>query len=97
VVSLCLPLYLAGDGGEREFARNYPVIAVDGCGKSCARLATEKYSGEVRDRIDIRELLAGWGVVEPLSRSHPGTLEDELTNRVASEITERVDRIIEEA
>ncbi len=30
-VSLCLPLYLAGDGGEREFAKKVPVIAVDGC------------------------------------------------------------------
>ena len=31
VVTLCLPLYIAGGEEEREFAKNYPVIAVDGC------------------------------------------------------------------
>lgn len=93
-VSLCLPLYLAGDGGERQFAKAFPVIAVDGCEKACARLATEKYSGKVEDRIDIRELLEEWGVTEELSRSHPGRLEDELTERVAQEIVKKLDRLV---
>ncbi len=96
VVSLCLPLYLAGDGGEREFARKVPVIAVDGCGKACARLATEKYSGEVVSSLDVRDLLEQWGVTEKLSRSHPGRLEEELTERVAREIVKKVDMLIEE-
>lgn len=95
-VSLCLPLYLAGDGGEREFANKYPVIAVDGCEKSCARLSTEKYSGEVEDSIDVRKLLAGWGVEEALSRSNPGELEGELTERVAGEIVKIIDKLIAE-
>jgi uncharacterized metal-binding protein len=96
VVTLCLPLYLAGDGGERDFARKVPVIAVDGCEKACARKATEKYSGEVESWIDIRDLLRQWGVAEKLSRSHPGKLEDELAERVAQEIVHRIDALIEE-
>lgn len=96
VVSLCLPLYLAGDGGERDFANKVPVIAVDGCEKSCARLATEKYSGEVESWLDVRDLLAQWGVTDELSRSHPGKLEEELTERVAQEIVKVVDRLIDE-
>lgn len=95
VVSLCLPLYLAGDGGERDFAKKVPVIAVDGCGKACARLATEKYSGEVEAYLDIRELLEQWSITDKLSRSHPGKLEEELTERVAQEIVKMVDRLIE--
>jgi len=94
-VSLCLPLYLAGDGGEREFAKKAPVIAVDGCEKACARLSTEKYSGEVKDAIDIRALLRQWGVEDELSRSHPGALERELTERVAQEIVKRIDALVE--
>jgi uncharacterized metal-binding protein len=93
-VSLCLPLYLAGDEGERRFAQTVPVISVDGCDKACARLATEKYSGEVEDAIDIRQLLREWGVEEELSRSHPGELERELTERVAQEIVKRIDGLI---
>jgi uncharacterized metal-binding protein len=95
-VSLCLPLYLAGDEGERRFAKTVPVIAVDGCDKACARLATEKYSGEVDEAIDIRELLSEWGVGEKLSRSHPGELEWQLADRVAREIVKLIDRMIEE-
>lgn len=94
VVSLCLPLYLAGDGGEREFAKKYPVIAVDGCGKACAKLSTEKYSGEVESSIDVRRLLAEWGVGDKLSRSHPGELEWELTEKVAGEIVGLIDKLI---
>lgn len=96
IVSLCLPLYLAGGGGERDFAKKVPVIAVDGCGKACARLATEKYSGAVESWLDVRDLLEQWGVTEELSRSHPGPLEEELTERVAQEIVKMVDRLIEE-
>lgn len=96
VVSLCLPLYLAGDGAERDFAKKAPVIAVDGCGKSCARLATEKYSSDVESWLDVRDLLEQWGVTEELSRSHPGKIEEELTERVALEIVKLVDRLVEE-
>ena len=95
VVTLCLPLYLAGDGGEREFARKVPVIAVDGCEKACARKATEKYSGEVESWIDIRDLLKQWGVIDKLSRSHPGKLEADLAERVAKEIVQRIDALME--
>lgn len=96
VVSLCLPLYLAGDGGEREFAKKVPVITVDGCDKSCARLATEKYSGEVESFLDVRDLFKQWGVEDKLTRSHPGRLEEELTEKVAQEIVKLVDRLVEE-
>jgi len=95
-VSLCLPLYLAGDEGERNFAKRFPVIAVDGCEKACAREATSKYSGKVEDTIDIRALLREWGIKDKLSRSHPGELEWELTERVAAEIVKKIDKLIEE-
>ena len=44
-VTLCLPLFLAGEEGERRFAREHPTITVDGCSKLCAKRGTEKYSG----------------------------------------------------
>ncbi len=95
-VSICLPLFLAGDEGERNFARKVPVIAVDGCNKACARWATEKYSGEVEECIDIRALLDEWGIDGDLSRSHPGELEEEITERLAKHIVDIIDRFIDE-
>jgi uncharacterized metal-binding protein len=55
-VTLCLPLFLAGGEGERTFARYYPTIAVDGCEKRCAALATEKYSARPAASIVVREV-----------------------------------------
>src|SRR5512136_474402 len=55
-VTLCLPLFLAGGEGERAFARFYPTIAVDGCDKRCAALATEKYSAKPVASIVVSEI-----------------------------------------
>jgi hypothetical protein len=33
-VTLCLPLFLAGEEGERRFAREHPTITVDGARNS---------------------------------------------------------------
>ena len=58
-VTLCLPLFLAGGEGERTFARHYPTIAVDGCAKRCAALATEKYSAPPAVSIVVSEIAGG--------------------------------------
>ena len=56
-VTLCLPLFLAGEEGERRFAREHPTITVDGCSKLCAKRGTEKYSGQVSASLVVAELL----------------------------------------
>jgi len=56
-VTLCLPLYIAGGEEERNFAKEYPVITVEGCSKCCASRATVKFSGQVHDVVNIEEFL----------------------------------------
>jgi hypothetical protein len=56
-VTLCLPLFLAGEEGERRFAREHPTITVDGCSKLCAKRGTEKYSGEVSASLVVSDIL----------------------------------------
>ncbi|MGB8491511.1 MAG: putative zinc-binding protein [Bacteroidales bacterium] len=56
-VTLCLPLYLAGGAEERNFARDFPTISVDGCDKLCAKRSTEKYSGKVSGSIDVSKII----------------------------------------
>lgn len=94
-VTICLPLFLAGESGERNFAKSYPTIAVDGCGKLCAKVGTEKYSGKVDGVVNVEELLKGWGVTPPSSRR---ALDDDgvkLAWRIAEEIASRVDAILD--
>ena len=56
-VTLCLPLYIAGGEEERNFAAAYPVIAVEGCDQCCSTKATERFSGPVKARIIISDIL----------------------------------------
>ena len=56
-VTLCLPLFLAGEEGERRFAREHPTITVDGCSKLCAKRGTDKYSGHVSSSLVVSDIL----------------------------------------
>ncbi len=56
-VTLCLPLFLAGEVGERRFAAEHPTITVDGCSKLCAKRGTEQYSGKVSASLVVSDLL----------------------------------------
>lgn len=56
-VTLCLPLFLAGNDGERNFARTHPTITIDGCEKQCAKWGTEQHSGPVSGAIVVSDLL----------------------------------------
>lgn len=96
VVSLCLPLYIAGGDEERDFAKEFPVIAVDGCDKCCAKRATLKYSGEVKDTLVLSELLGEDVVLSKIVSAR--YLKDEhyqMADKVAEEICKKVDQIID--
>jgi uncharacterized metal-binding protein len=56
-VTLCLPLFLAGEEQERRFAQQHPTITVDGCDKRCAQRGTERYSGRVASSLVVTEIL----------------------------------------
>lgn len=56
-VTLCLPLFLAGEEQERRFASQHPTITVDGCDKLCAKRGTEKYSGKVAASLVVSDVL----------------------------------------
>jgi uncharacterized metal-binding protein len=93
-VTLCLPLFLAGGEGERTFARYYPTIAVDGCSKKCAALATERYSAKPVASIVVSEIgeetaCAGIGTARKLNEAGL-----RLTETVAGKIAEETDRLL---
>ena len=93
-VTLCLPLYIAGGEEERNFAKEYPVIAVEGCSKHCSTCATEKFSGKVRDIVDVAEIL---GEEVALSKTVSGRdlteKHQDMVKIVAREICAKMDAI----
>ncbi len=93
-VTLCLPLFLAGDERERAFAKSYPTIAVDGCGKLCAKRATEKYSGAVSSSVVVDKLLQERGQSAGSSRRELDDQGQLAVTVVAEEIEQQVAHLL---
>ncbi len=95
-VTICLPLFLAGNEGERNFAKTHPTITVDGCPKQCARWGTEQNSGPVSGAIVVSEILGT--AAAGCSRSSRGAsqADKEAVWTVAEHIAVEVDRVLAE-
>ncbi len=95
-VTICLPLFIAGDKGERNFAKMFPTITVDGCGKCCSRLSTERLSGKPSHSIIVSEVLKAHGIEAPQSRRTLTQKDQIAVDTVAEEIANKVDQILKE-
>ncbi|MBI5033809.1 MAG: putative zinc-binding protein [Chloroflexi bacterium] len=93
-VTLCLPLFLAGDDKERAFAKFYSTIAIDGCDKQCAARATEKYSAKPTTSIIIPEFLAEQDLAAPKTRRQMDAAGESAADALAAEIARNVDEIL---
>jgi uncharacterized metal-binding protein len=92
--TICLPLFIAGGEGDRLFAKNYPTITVDGCDKLCAKKATEKYSGKVSHSINVKDFIKEGQ--KPVNKRNLNKQEKEIANKVADEISRKVEEILKE-
>jgi uncharacterized metal-binding protein len=92
--TICLPLFIAGGEGDRLFAKNYPTIAVDGCDKLCAKKATEKYSGIVSHSINVKDFIKEDS--KPVNKRNLNDKEKEIADKVADEISRKVEEILKE-
>lgn len=93
-VTICLPLFLAGGEEEREFAKNYPTITVDGCEKRCAQKSTEKLSGKPSKLLLIPDILKKHGIEPPTSLRNLKAEEKAAAQVVAEEIARAVDEVL---
>ena len=94
-VTICLPLFLAGDSGERMFAQQFPTVAVDGCHKLCATKAIEKYSGKTAATVDVELILEEHGWDPPASRRLLTSEDMAMVAGIAGVIEGKVDEIKE--
>lgn len=94
-VTLCLPLYLAGGKEERNFAKVYPTISVDGCNKLCAKRSTEKYSGKISCSIDVSEIIGNENALNTKIVRNKDLKEEhfQMIDKVAGEIVKTISRI----
>ena len=97
VVTICLPLFLAGGQEERDFAKENPCITVDGCDKTCAAKGVEMY-GKVhpKSRIVISEITKKGRHSKPRSKSRIEPEDEKLVQETMKIINKEVDRVKEE-
>jgi hypothetical protein len=94
-VTLCLPLYLAGGEEERNFAKVFPTISVDGCDKLCAKRSTEKYSSKINGSIDVSKIIGNENALDTKIVRNKDLKEEhfQMVDKVASEIVKMISRI----
>jgi len=96
-VTICLPLYLAGGEQERNFAKNFPTITVDGCSKLCAKKATEKFSGKVNAALDVADIIGKEAAESgPLSTRNLTEKHQQMVDKVAQKVNEVYDSVLKE-
>ena len=96
-VIMCLPLFLAGDEGEQNFAKFFPTICIDGCEKQCSSLGTEKYSGKPTVIIDIKKVMKEMDIrLNPEEVVELGKNGMTLARRIAEITANKVDDILVE-
>ena len=93
-VTICLPLFLAGEGGERAFAKTHPTITVDGCEKQCARWGTEKYSGPVARALVVADMLGIDAAGCQRSTRAPGPPDEKAVRVVSEQIACALDEVL---
>ena len=93
-VTLCLPLFLAGEERERAFARFYPTIAIDGCDKRCAARATEMYSARPAVSLVVSDLADTPSLARPQRLRGFDPAGEALARAVANEVSRQVDRLL---
>ena len=93
-VTICLPLFLAGDEAEREFARKFPTITIDGCNKLCAGKGTAKYSSEPAVEMNLEDYLGDYG--EGQDERWRISASGDTVKRIAQDIAKHVDRLRDE-
>ena len=88
---------MIGGEEERTFAKEYPVISVDGCRKCCAKRATEKYSGAVSATIIISDILGeDVALSKTVSAKYLTEKHYKMVDKVAEEICKHFDKILSE-
>jgi len=95
-VTLCLPLFLAGNDAERNFARTHPTITIDGCSKQCARWGTEKHSGPVSGALVVSDILGTESTGCHRSSRATSQADKEAVWAVAERIAAEVDTVLAE-
>jgi uncharacterized metal-binding protein len=100
-VILCQPLFMAGGlekhGGahERDFAKDHPVITIEGCSENCAYIAVDRYSGKPSAVFKVEDYIKKLPDLKIESREKLNDDAMKIVEIMANDIAKKVDELFE--
>jgi uncharacterized metal-binding protein len=95
-VLLCTPALIGGVQEDITFAKENPVLVIDGCGEKCCEKIINEAKGQVKAIINVEDVLKEHRDLQPESRVKLGPKGMKLAEIVGELAAKKVDEILAE-
>jgi len=95
-VLLCTPALIGGVQEDVTFAKENPVLVIDGCGEKCCEKIVNEAKGQVKAIINVEDVLKEHKDLQPESRAKLGPRGMKLAEIVGELAANKVDEILAE-
>jgi len=93
-VLLCTPALIGGVQEDVTFAKENPVLVIDGCGEKCCEKIVNEANGQVKAVINVEDVLKEHKDLQPESRAKLGPKGMKLAEIVGELAARKVDEIL---
>ena len=93
-VLLCTPALIGGVQEDVTFAKENPVLVIDGCGEKCCEKIVNEAKGQVKAVINVEDVLKEHKDLQPESRAKLGPKGMKLAEVVGELAARKVDEIL---
>jgi uncharacterized metal-binding protein len=95
-VLLCTPALIGGVQEDVTFAKENPVLVIDGCGEKCCEKIVNEAKGQIKAIINVEDVLKEHKDLQPESRAKLGPKGMKLAEIVGEMAARKVDEILVE-
>ncbi len=95
-VLLCTPALIGGVQEDVTFAKENPVLVIDGCGEKCCEKIVNEAKGRIKAVINVEDVLKEHKDLQPESRAKLGPKGMKLAEIVGEIAAKKVDEILAE-
>ncbi len=96
-VLLCTPALIGGVQEDVIFAKENPVLVIDGCGDKCCEQIVNEAKGQIKAIINVEDVLKDHKDLQPESHVKLGPKGMKLAEMVGELAAKKVDEILAEA
>ncbi len=96
-VLLCTPALIGGVQEDVVFAKENPVLVIDGCGEKCCEKIVNEAKGQIKAIINVEDILRDHEDLQPETRAKLGPRGMKLAEIVGELAAKKVDEILAEA